>query len=91
MDNKWKVQLIALRIRFLSPIQNCTPPTSSTSIKLFILLITGIRLNALVVLFSINAVDRKKTILTRFQSGHLRTLTFKDGNKVLPTCVRCSA
>ncbi|GFV14401.1 RNase H domain-containing protein [Trichonephila clavipes] len=24
------------------------------------------------------------------KSGHLRTLTFKDGNKVFPTCVRCS-
>ncbi|GFW44537.1 hypothetical protein TNCV_4480831 [Trichonephila clavipes] len=24
-------------------------------------------------------------------SGHLRTLTFKDGKKVFPSCVRCSA
>ncbi|GFX17142.1 RNase H domain-containing protein [Trichonephila clavipes] len=34
---------------------------------------------------------QEKTILTRFRSGHLRTLTFKDGNKAFPTCVRCSA
>ncbi|PRD26999.1 UNVERIFIED_CONTAM: Nucleoporin [Trichonephila clavipes] len=31
------------------------------------------------------------TILTHFRSGHLRTLTFRDDNKVFPTCVRCSA
>ncbi|GFT37912.1 RNase H domain-containing protein [Trichonephila clavipes] len=34
---------------------------------------------------------QEQTILTRFQSGHLRALTFRDGNKVFPTCVRCSA
>ncbi|GFY14785.1 RNase H domain-containing protein [Trichonephila clavipes] len=34
---------------------------------------------------------KEQTILTRFWSGHLRTLTFRDGNKVFPTCVRCSA
>ncbi|GFT51180.1 RNase H domain-containing protein [Trichonephila clavipes] len=34
---------------------------------------------------------QEQTILTRFQSGHLRALTFKDKNKVFPTCVRCSA
>ncbi|GFY35456.1 RNase H domain-containing protein [Trichonephila clavipes] len=34
---------------------------------------------------------KEQTILTRFRSGHLRTLTFRDGNKVFPTCVRCSA
>ncbi|GFV67730.1 RNase H domain-containing protein [Trichonephila clavipes] len=34
---------------------------------------------------------KEHTILTRFRSGHLRTLTFRDGNKVFPTCVRCSA
>ncbi|GFX85588.1 RNase H domain-containing protein [Trichonephila clavipes] len=31
---------------------------------------------------------QEQTILTRFQSGHLRTLTFRDGNKVFPTCER---
>ncbi|GFW42169.1 uncharacterized protein TNCV_1206251 [Trichonephila clavipes] len=36
-------------------------------------------------------VRQEQTILTRFWSGHLRTLTFRDGNKVYPTCVRCSA
>ncbi|GFY31213.1 RNase H domain-containing protein [Trichonephila clavipes] len=34
---------------------------------------------------------KEQTILTRFRSGHLRTLTFTDGNKMCPTCVRCSA
>ncbi|GFV13922.1 uncharacterized protein TNCV_523991 [Trichonephila clavipes] len=34
---------------------------------------------------------QEQAILTRFWSGHLRTLTSKDGNKVFPTCVRCSA
>ncbi|GFX30113.1 uncharacterized protein TNCV_2618231 [Trichonephila clavipes] len=34
---------------------------------------------------------QEQTILTHFRSGHLRTLTFKDGNIVFPTCVRCSA
>ncbi|GFV74151.1 RNase H domain-containing protein [Trichonephila clavipes] len=33
----------------------------------------------------------EQSILTHFQSGHLRTLTFRDGNKFFPTCVRCSA
>ncbi|GFU86681.1 RNase H domain-containing protein [Trichonephila clavipes] len=33
---------------------------------------------------------QEQTILTRFRSGHLRTLTFKDENKVFLTCVRCS-
>ncbi|GFV57815.1 uncharacterized protein TNCV_3071941 [Trichonephila clavipes] len=34
---------------------------------------------------------QEQIILTRFWSGDLRTLTFRDGNKVFPTCVRCSA
>ncbi|GFX89067.1 RNase H domain-containing protein [Trichonephila clavipes] len=34
---------------------------------------------------------QEQTILTRFWSGHLQTLTFKDVKKVFPTCVRCSA
>ncbi|GFW17783.1 RNase H domain-containing protein [Trichonephila clavipes] len=34
---------------------------------------------------------KEQTIPTHFQSGHLRTLTFRDSNKVFPTCVRCSA
>ncbi|GFU52247.1 RNase H domain-containing protein [Trichonephila clavipes] len=34
---------------------------------------------------------KEQTILTRFRSGHLRTLTFRDGNKVFPTCIMCSA
>ncbi|GFW15610.1 RNase H domain-containing protein [Trichonephila clavipes] len=34
---------------------------------------------------------QEQTILTRFRSGHLRTLTFRDGNKAFPTCVRFSA
>ncbi|GFW07691.1 RNase H domain-containing protein [Trichonephila clavipes] len=34
---------------------------------------------------------QEQTILTHFRSGHLRTLTFRDGNKIFPTCVRCSA
>ncbi|GFW53645.1 uncharacterized protein TNCV_4815461 [Trichonephila clavipes] len=34
---------------------------------------------------------QEQIILTRFWSGHLQTLTFKDENKVLPTCVWCSA
>ncbi|GFX30110.1 RNase H domain-containing protein [Trichonephila clavipes] len=33
---------------------------------------------------------QEQTILTRFRSGHLRTLTFSYGNKVFPYCVRCS-
>ncbi|GFX34397.1 hypothetical protein TNCV_3227421 [Trichonephila clavipes] len=33
---------------------------------------------------------QKQTILTRVWSGHFRTLTFKDVNKVFPTCVRGS-
>ncbi|GFU62246.1 uncharacterized protein TNCV_4859611 [Trichonephila clavipes] len=33
---------------------------------------------------------QEQTILTHFRSGHLRTLTFNDGKKVLP-CIRCSA
>ncbi|GFX44502.1 hypothetical protein TNCV_4713281 [Trichonephila clavipes] len=44
-------QLNHLETRSLSPIQNCTPPTSTTSNQLFLLLITGLRLNALAVLF----------------------------------------
>ncbi|GFV61258.1 uncharacterized protein TNCV_891051 [Trichonephila clavipes] len=36
--------------------------------------------------------NRKEQItLTRFWSGHLRSLTSRDGNKVFPNCVRCSA
>ncbi|GFT81186.1 hypothetical protein TNCV_3345531 [Trichonephila clavipes] len=88
------VQLNPLRTRPLLPIQNCTPPTSTTSNQLFLLLITDLRLNALVVFFPFNAWPwysrQEQTILTRFRSVHLLTLTFKDGNKVLPTCVRCS-
>ncbi|GFY16896.1 RNase H domain-containing protein [Trichonephila clavipes] len=34
---------------------------------------------------------KEQTILIRFRSGHLRTLTLRDGNKVFPTCVRCFA
>ncbi|GFS89239.1 RNase H domain-containing protein [Trichonephila clavipes] len=33
----------------------------------------------------------EQNILTRFRSGNLRTLTFRDDNKVFSTCVRCSA
>ncbi|GFV69437.1 RNase H domain-containing protein [Trichonephila clavipes] len=33
---------------------------------------------------------KEQNILTRFWCGHLRTLTFRDCNKVFPTCVRCS-
>ncbi|GFV78646.1 RNase H domain-containing protein [Trichonephila clavipes] len=39
---------------------------------------------------SLQCSRQQQTILTRFRRGHLRTLTFKDGNKVFPTCVRCS-
>ncbi|GFX64270.1 DUF4817 domain-containing protein [Trichonephila clavipes] len=42
------------------PIQNCTPPTSTTSNQLFLLLITAMRLNDLVVLFPFNAAGRNK-------------------------------
>ncbi|GFX56354.1 uncharacterized protein TNCV_2242861 [Trichonephila clavipes] len=42
------------------------------------------------VLFPFNAAGREQTILTRFRSDHLRTLTFRDGNKVFPTWVRSS-
>ncbi|GFV33196.1 RNase H domain-containing protein [Trichonephila clavipes] len=34
---------------------------------------------------------QEQTILTRFRSGPLQTLTFRDRNKVFPTCVRSSA
>ncbi|GFX98388.1 RNase H domain-containing protein [Trichonephila clavipes] len=34
---------------------------------------------------------QEQTILIRFRSGHLQILTLRDGNKVFPTCVRCSA
>ncbi|GFW04187.1 RNase H domain-containing protein [Trichonephila clavipes] len=34
---------------------------------------------------------KEQPVLTRFRSGHLRTLTLRDGNKVFPTCVSCSA
>ncbi|PRD32237.1 UNVERIFIED_CONTAM: hypothetical protein NCL1_21119 [Trichonephila clavipes] len=34
---------------------------------------------------------QEQTILTRIRIGHLRTLNFRDGNKVSPTCKRCSA
>ncbi|GFY11073.1 RNase H domain-containing protein [Trichonephila clavipes] len=40
---------------------------------------------------SLQCSRQEQTILSRFQSGHLRILTFKDGNKVFPTCVRYSA
>ncbi|GFW82207.1 RNase H domain-containing protein [Trichonephila clavipes] len=40
---------------------------------------------------SLQCSRQEQTILTRFRSGHLRTLTFKDGSKVFLTCVRCSA
>ncbi|GFX93885.1 gag-pol [Trichonephila clavipes] len=40
---------------------------------------------------SLQCSRQEQTILTRFRSGHLRTLTFKDGNTVFPICVRCSA
>ncbi|GFW12059.1 RNase H domain-containing protein [Trichonephila clavipes] len=40
---------------------------------------------------SIQCSRQEQTILTGFRSGHLQTLTFKDGNKVFPACVRCSA
>ncbi|GFT15744.1 RNase H domain-containing protein [Trichonephila clavipes] len=33
----------------------------------------------------------EQTILTRFRSDHLQILTFRDGTKVFPTFVRCSA
>ncbi|GFV83069.1 uncharacterized protein TNCV_2801951 [Trichonephila clavipes] len=33
----------------------------------------------------------RQTIVTRFRSGHLRTLTSKNGSKALPICIRCSA
>ncbi|GFT30666.1 uncharacterized protein TNCV_77431 [Trichonephila clavipes] len=39
----------------------------------------------------INSNRQEQTILTPFRSDHLRTLTFKDENKVFPSCVRCSA
>ncbi|GFU99506.1 uncharacterized protein TNCV_4763671 [Trichonephila clavipes] len=44
----------------------------------------------------VTATDERKcrqeqTVLNRIRSGQLRTLTFKDGNKYLLTCVRCSA
>ncbi|GFY33386.1 uncharacterized protein TNCV_1898381 [Trichonephila clavipes] len=37
-----------------------------------------------------NCSWQEHTILTRFRSGHFQTLTFSDGNKVFPTCLRCS-
>ncbi|GFW11961.1 MFS-type transporter SLC18B1 [Trichonephila clavipes] len=40
---------------------------------------------------SLQCSNQEQTIPTRFWSCHLQTLTFMDGNKVLPTCVRCSA
>ncbi|GFV72920.1 RNase H domain-containing protein [Trichonephila clavipes] len=40
---------------------------------------------------SLQCSRQKQTILTHFRSGHIRTLTFRNGNKVFPTCVRCSA
>ncbi|GFV50731.1 RNase H domain-containing protein [Trichonephila clavipes] len=40
---------------------------------------------------SLQCGRQKQTILTRFRSDQLRTLTFKNKNKVLPTCVGCSA
>ncbi|GFY34079.1 uncharacterized protein TNCV_4982821 [Trichonephila clavipes] len=48
------------RTQLLSPIQNCTPPTSTTSHQLSLLLITNMRLNDMVVLFSFNAAGRNK-------------------------------
>ncbi|GFV63751.1 RNase H domain-containing protein [Trichonephila clavipes] len=36
-------------------------------------------------------IRKEQTILTRFLSGLLRTLTFRNGNKVFPNCVRLSA
>ncbi|GFX32122.1 RNase H domain-containing protein [Trichonephila clavipes] len=40
---------------------------------------------------SLQCSRQNQTILIHFRSGHLLTLTFKDRNKVFPTCVRCSA
>ncbi|GFX19076.1 uncharacterized protein TNCV_3012201 [Trichonephila clavipes] len=40
---------------------------------------------------TIPVTRQEQTFLTRFRSGHHRTLTFRDGSKVFPTCVRCSA
>ncbi|GFS60444.1 hypothetical protein TNCV_946991 [Trichonephila clavipes] len=37
---------------------------------------------------SLQCSRQEQTILTRFRSGHLRTLTLKDGNKVFPTCAQ---
>ncbi|GFX76364.1 RNase H domain-containing protein [Trichonephila clavipes] len=39
---------------------------------------------------SLQCSRQEQTIITSFRSGHLQTLAFKDVNKVLPTCVRCS-
>ncbi|GFV58906.1 RNase H domain-containing protein [Trichonephila clavipes] len=52
---------------------------------------SSLRLNALGGSLSLQRSRQEQIILTRFRSCHLRTLTFKDGNKVFPTCVRCSA
>ncbi|GFW70600.1 RNase H domain-containing protein [Trichonephila clavipes] len=35
--------------------------------------------------------SKQTTVPPAHHCGHLQTLTFRDGNKVLPTCVRCSA
>ncbi|GFW75121.1 adhesion G-protein coupled receptor G4 [Trichonephila clavipes] len=63
--------------------KKCTPPTSTTSKQLFLLLITGMRLNNLVCgSLSLQCSRQEQTILARFRSGHLRTSSFRDGNEV---------
>ncbi|GFX38523.1 RNase H domain-containing protein [Trichonephila clavipes] len=35
--------------------------------------------------------NKQSTVPPAYHCDYIRTLTFKDGNKVLPTCVKCSA
>ncbi|GFT53226.1 RNase H domain-containing protein [Trichonephila clavipes] len=66
--------------RSLSPIQNGTPTVSTTNNQLILLIITDMRLNTMVILFSLQCSRQEQTILTRFRSGHLQVLTFKNEN-----------
>ncbi|GFX94671.1 RNase H domain-containing protein [Trichonephila clavipes] len=67
-------------------------PNINNKQSTILLLITGMTLNALKGgSLSFQCSRQEQIILTHLQSGYLRTLNFKDRNKVFPTCVRCSA
>ncbi|GBM70545.1 hypothetical protein AVEN_47661-1 [Araneus ventricosus] len=78
----------------LSPTWSCSPELKA-GIKLsgsFHRCITGIRvLDQVSVYQLIDCSRRDQTTLTRFLSGHIRSLTFADNSKCFEVCPKCAA